>query len=173
MEFLGLLAPIAFVFALVALAKVGSLKKEVEQLKITSKGIPTLLEELWAGIDEIRDILVGDNYKVLRTSQSRTFYGFGVERLWGKIYIEYYHHSWLNYGTPYILQIRSSFIDDKFLTTELGSSLKSIGFIYDKELEYIFPIVIKEADLAGSVSEIIKENIKQLDEMFETAKGQC
>jgi hypothetical protein len=33
MEFIGLLAPIAFVFALAALAQVGSLKKEVENLK--------------------------------------------------------------------------------------------------------------------------------------------
>ncbi len=33
MQFVGLLAPIAFVFALAALAQVGSLKKEVEQLK--------------------------------------------------------------------------------------------------------------------------------------------
>jgi len=33
MQFVGLLAPIAFVFALAALAQVGSLRKEVEQLK--------------------------------------------------------------------------------------------------------------------------------------------
>lgn len=33
MEYVGLLAPIAFVFALAALAQVGSLKKEVEKLK--------------------------------------------------------------------------------------------------------------------------------------------
>ena len=33
MEFVGLLAPIAFVFALAALAQVGTLKKEVEALK--------------------------------------------------------------------------------------------------------------------------------------------
>ncbi len=33
MEFVGLLAPIAFVFALAALAQVGALKKEVEKLK--------------------------------------------------------------------------------------------------------------------------------------------
>lgn len=33
MEYVGLLAPIAFVFALSALAQVGSLKKEVEKLK--------------------------------------------------------------------------------------------------------------------------------------------
>ena len=33
MEYLGILAPVAFVFALGALAQVGSLKKEVEQLK--------------------------------------------------------------------------------------------------------------------------------------------
>ena len=33
MEFIGLLAPIAFVFALAALAQVGTLKKEVEILK--------------------------------------------------------------------------------------------------------------------------------------------
>lgn len=33
MEFVGLLAPIAFVFALAALSQVGSLKKEVQHLK--------------------------------------------------------------------------------------------------------------------------------------------
>lgn len=33
MEYVGLLAPIAFVFALAALAQTGSLRKEVEQLK--------------------------------------------------------------------------------------------------------------------------------------------
>lgn len=33
MEFVGLLAPIAFVFALSALSQLSSLKKEVEQLK--------------------------------------------------------------------------------------------------------------------------------------------
>ena len=33
MEYVGLLAPIAFVFALASLAQVGSLKKEVEKLK--------------------------------------------------------------------------------------------------------------------------------------------
>ncbi len=33
MQFIGLLAPIAFVFALAALAQVGALKKEVALLK--------------------------------------------------------------------------------------------------------------------------------------------
>jgi hypothetical protein len=33
MQYVGLLAPIAFVFALSALAQVGSLKKEMEALK--------------------------------------------------------------------------------------------------------------------------------------------
>lgn len=33
MEYVGWLAPIAFVFALAALAQVGSLKKEIEKLK--------------------------------------------------------------------------------------------------------------------------------------------
>ena len=33
MKYIGLLAPISFVFAMAALAQVGSLKKEVEQLK--------------------------------------------------------------------------------------------------------------------------------------------
>jgi len=33
MEYVGLLAPIAFVFALAALAQVGSLKKELNKLK--------------------------------------------------------------------------------------------------------------------------------------------
>ncbi len=33
MEYIGLLAPIAFVFAISALAQVGSLKKEVDELK--------------------------------------------------------------------------------------------------------------------------------------------
>lgn len=34
MEAVGYLAPVAFVFALAALSQVGSLKKEIEQLKI-------------------------------------------------------------------------------------------------------------------------------------------
>lgn len=33
MEIIGLLAPVAFVFALAALSQVGSLKKEVDRLK--------------------------------------------------------------------------------------------------------------------------------------------
>ncbi len=33
MEYVGLLAPLAFVFALAALAQVGALKKEVDMLK--------------------------------------------------------------------------------------------------------------------------------------------
>ena len=33
MEYVGLLAPIAFVFAIAALTQVGALKKEVEKLK--------------------------------------------------------------------------------------------------------------------------------------------
>ena len=33
MEYVGLLAPIAFVFAISAIAQVGALKKEVDQLK--------------------------------------------------------------------------------------------------------------------------------------------
>lgn len=33
MEFIGLLAPVAFVFALAALAQIGALKKEVDKLK--------------------------------------------------------------------------------------------------------------------------------------------
>ena len=33
MQYVGLLAPIAFVFAISALAQIGALKKEVEELK--------------------------------------------------------------------------------------------------------------------------------------------
>ncbi|MDD4362828.1 MAG: hypothetical protein PHD33_01270 [Atribacterota bacterium] len=33
MEYIGLLAPVAFAFALAALAQIGSLKKEIEKLK--------------------------------------------------------------------------------------------------------------------------------------------
>ena len=33
LEFVGLLAPVAFVFALSAISQISSLKKEVEQLK--------------------------------------------------------------------------------------------------------------------------------------------
>lgn len=42
MEYVGLLAPITFVFALSALAQVGSLKKEIEELK---KEVKALKEE--------------------------------------------------------------------------------------------------------------------------------
>ncbi len=32
--------------------------------------------------------------------------------------------------------------------------------------------ILESSELAGSASEIIKEKLKQLDEMFETAKGE-
>ena len=35
MEYVGLLAPIAFVFALSALAQIGTMKKEIDRLKKT------------------------------------------------------------------------------------------------------------------------------------------
>ncbi len=40
MQYVGLLAPIAFVFAMAALVQVGSLKKEVEQLKEELNKLP-------------------------------------------------------------------------------------------------------------------------------------
>lgn len=43
MQYVGLLAPLAFVFALAALTQVGALKKEVEILK---KEVEILKEEL-------------------------------------------------------------------------------------------------------------------------------
>jgi len=44
MQYVGLLAPIAFVFALSALAQVGSLKKEIEELKKEVKAIKAELQ---------------------------------------------------------------------------------------------------------------------------------
>ncbi len=41
MQFVGLLAPIAFVFALSALTQVGALKKEVEDLRRQIKQLST------------------------------------------------------------------------------------------------------------------------------------
>jgi hypothetical protein len=139
-------------------------EREIEM--INSKEVPALMEKLWAGIDKIRDMLAGDNYKVLRTSQSRIFYGFAVERFWGKVYIEYYHDSWLNYDTPYMMQIRLDWVDINYRASDLETQLKDIDFIYDKNMEYVLPIAIKEADLAGSVAETVKEKIKQMDDIF-------
>jgi hypothetical protein len=143
---------------------------EREIAMINSKEVPILMEKLWAGIDKIRDMLAGDNNKVLRTTQSRIFYGFAVERFWGKVYVEYYHYSWLNYNTPYILQIRFDWVNEKYRSLEFESHIQSIDFVFDKSLEYIFPIIIEEADLVGSASETILEKLKQLDEMFEQLK---
>ena len=44
MQYVGLLAPIAFVFALSALSQVGSLKKEIEELKKEVKAIKAELQ---------------------------------------------------------------------------------------------------------------------------------
>lgn len=140
-------------------------EREIEM--INSKDVPMLMEKLWAGIDKIRDILVGDNFNVLRTSQSKIFYGFPVERFWGKVYVDYYHLSWLNYGAPYILQIRSDWINEKYRTTEMDSHMKSAGFIVDSEMGYIFLVNITEADIAGTAAEIIKDTINKLDKIFE------
>lgn len=45
MQYVGLLAPIAFVFALAALAQVGSLKKEVDLLKEKLKAMERQQDE--------------------------------------------------------------------------------------------------------------------------------
>jgi len=144
--------------------------KEREIAMINSKEVPMLMDKLWAGIDKIRDMLSGENYKVLRTTQSRIFYGFAVERFWGKVYVEYYHYSWLNYDTPYMMQIRSDWVDHNYRSQDLETHLKSIDFIYDKNMEYVLPIVIKEADIAGSAVEAVKDKLKELDNLFEQLK---
>lgn len=150
---------------------ISTILNEREIAMINSKEVPALIDKLWAGIDKIRDMLAGDNYKVLRTTQSRIFYGFAVERFWGKVYVEYYHYSWLNYSTPYIMQIRPVWVDKEYWPSKFESQLKNIEFVFDKSMEYIFPIIIKEADLAGSSAEIIKNKIRQLDDMFESGKA--
>lgn len=144
--------------------------KEREIAMINSKEVPMLMDKLWASIDKIRDMLSGENYKVLRTTQSRIFYGFAVERFWGKVYVEYYHYSWLNYNTPYMMQIRSDWVDHNYRSQDLETHLKSINFIYDKNMEYVLPIVIKDADIAGSAVEAIKDKLKELDNLFEKLK---
>jgi len=39
-------------------------------------------------------------------------------------------------------------------------------------MEYVLPIVIKKADLAGIAVEVIKDKLKQLNDMFEQLKSQ-
>lgn len=143
------------------------LKKE-ELVMLQNDDVPVLLNKLWAGIDKIKDILSSDGYSVTRTSQSRIFYAFRVERAWGMIWVTFDHYCWLNYNTPYVLQLRNRMLKGSYQVADLEFRMSKIGFIYDKTQEYIFPIKITEADLAGSVSEVIKEKLMQLDEMFKS-----
>ncbi len=146
------------------------LKKE-ELAMLQNEDVPVLLNKLWAGIDKIKDILLSEEYVVTRTSQSRTFYAFRLERDWGMIWVTFDHNCWLNYNSPYVLQLRNEMLKESYQFSDLEFRMSKVGFIYDKtQGYYIFPMRITEADLAGSTSEIIKEKIKQLDEMFKIAK---
>ncbi len=143
--------------------------KEGELAMLQNQDVPVLLEKLWAGIDKVKDMLSSDGYKVTRTSQSRIFYAFRLERDWGMIWVSFDHYCWLNYNTPYVLQLRHNMINHDYQFADIDLHMSKVGFIYDKAQEYIYPIRIMETDLAGSTTEIIKEKIKQLDEMFEEA----
>jgi len=145
------------------------LKKE-ELAMLQNEDVPLLLNKLWAGIDKIKDILSSGGYSVTRTSQSRIFYAFRVERAWGKIWVTYDHYCWLNYNTPYVLSLRNEMLKETYQFADLEFRMSKVSFIYDKtQGYYIFPIRITEADLAGSTSEIVKEKLAQLDEMFANA----
>ena len=90
-----------------------------------------------------------------------------VERPWGIFWLGYYFQSWLNYDTPYVMQIRSEWISENHKTSELDAQMRSAGFIVDKNLEYLFPVIIKETELVGSAVETIKEKLGQLELLFE------
>ncbi len=143
--------------------------KEGELAMLQTQDVPALLEKLWAGIDKIKDMLSSEDYSVTRTSQSRTVYAFRVERDWGVIWVSFDHGCWLKHNTPYVLQLRNRMVNESYRVADLEFQMIKIGFIYDKTQEYLFPIRIAEADLAGSAAEIIKEKIKDLDKMFEEA----
>jgi len=145
-------------------------ERELEMLN--TRDVPMLLDKLWAGVDKIKDILSSDNFSVRNTTQSRHFYGFMVDRPWGNIWLGYYFQSWLNYDTPYVMQIRNEWINENHITSELDLQLRGAGFIVDKNLELLFPVIIKETDLVGNAVEAIKEKLAQLDLLFEVKGNQ-
>ena len=66
-----------------------------------------------------------------------------------------------------MLKLRNDMIKESGRVSDLESGLKNNGFLYDKNLGYTYPIIISNSDIALSACEMIKEKIKQLDEMFE------
>ena len=139
---------------------------EGELQMLNTRDVPILLDKLWAGVDKIKDILSSENYSVRNTTQSRHFYGFVVERPWGTVWIGYYFQSWLNYDTPYVMQIRSEWINENYKTSEFDTQMRNTGFILDKNLEFLYPLIVKETDLVGNVIETIKAKLDQLDLLF-------
>ena len=139
---------------------------EKELKMINTAAIPEILHKLWGGIDKIKDNLVGQNYRVQRTTQSRLVYGFFIECSWGNIWVGYFVSAWSSQKTPYILQIRDKWIKDEFHNAGTDQKLKKLGFVFDKELEYISPIEITETDIVGCAVHIAKEKLSKLVIVF-------
>ena len=64
-----------------------SFLKNEELAMLQNEDLLVFLNKLWAGIDKIKNILSEEAYIVSRTTQSRSFYAFRIERTWGMIWI--------------------------------------------------------------------------------------
>ncbi len=124
------------------------------------------MEKIWAAIDKTKDMLSASHYNVKRTSQSRIFYGFAVEFPWGSVWVDCSHKCWKDYEIPCLLQLREEWLKGEYSSQNFRSSLKTIGFIYDEELEYIYPIPVEHEDMASVVLRDAKTVLEQIDCLF-------
>lgn len=139
-----------------------------EELKLlNSTEIPNLLNSLWDTVDQIKGILLEEKITTGRTGQSRLFYGYTIYFKWGNLWFGQYVESWIILKTPFVIQIREKWITNDEFRFKAPRILKSVGFIEDSNLGFLYPIEIVKPtkniseEIASKLIEVLKKLEKE------------
>jgi len=128
---------------------------------MNSESIPTILDSIWGAVDKLKDYLYSIGVETKRISQSRFFYGFSVTYSWGELFTGFSHLVWKNHSTPFYVQLRLDWLE---LEIEgLSRKLKGMGYIYDDELEWIYPVKIESENIESDLMQKVKDILEKTD----------
>ena len=146
-------------------------KLSEEEISLINKNkIPLILEKLWGIVDKVKDQLANE-FDTKRTTQSRLFYGFNIDNDWGEIWFGVYMVAWEKYESPFILQLREDWISMNYNGIDIDSELKEIGFQYNEDLEYIFPIKIADNDSIGVIYNNVKKCLENINNILKMSSN--
>ena len=143
-----------------------TIQKE-ELTLLNSKTIPNLLNIIWNTVDQIKGILNNEKFKIGRTGQSRLFYGYTIYYDWGNLWFGQYIDSWRTYDTPFVIQLRENWISEEHIRKKAPEYLRSIGFIENSDLGFLFPFNIENSstNLAEDIALKLIETLRILEKV--------